>query len=418
MSNKQYSIPRVLIGIALLIAAGYVTYSYLQSQRPDVPVEQVLTPLEYTPLEGEDAPECVPVPEAPNAHGTQGMKVWTGADLRTFTHGGDVICVPDGWEAVGAARAGEGWAYFPPTQGGVVVRTDAFERRVDAYENTPFPVIVVSPTALPAEVREANDAMIERAFVKVGALYPQMPAKLSGPVAVLVTAGVAGGTRSRDTRVYPEPGINLLTLVRSPDQSRAEELFVHAVAHLYNRHRPYFRYEQVKPPFPVPLPDWEELVATWTETAFVSRHDWRMKRLEYLMNVHAAVHSGDFARIEAPPFDDRDEFDSITPDVIVKRGAPGIDYQYGHYILAPLSMVAVQGLLMQLAEAGTIEPTSVEQLLAEVHGDEHPSFFHALEELLPTEEEERIHGWMHGGQPIPEELVRKAAEHYRALNES
>jgi hypothetical protein len=356
--------------------------------------------------------ECVDIVFDGVKRGTQGFRVWKGHDLQSFDHHGKIICIPEEWEPVGEKEGGKGWAIFPSVQTGVIIRSAAFKSKTQRFANTPFEVEIVWPRKYKWRERDAMHAMIERSFEAVGPLYPRLPEELATPLTVLVTAGIVGDTRSYVNRLYPEPGPELAVVVRTPDQWRAHELFIHAVAHLYNRHRTYWLGEQ-EAKLPLPKADWEELVATWTETAFMPTHKGRMHRLSYVYSVHAAVRSGNFSRIKGPPFNDREAFKRIRQDVLVQPGAPNLDYQYGHYILAPLTMVATQGLLDKLADRGTIERTSVERLLIETHEGKHDSYFAALERILPAEEMERIRDWMHGRETIPIALVNKGAEHYR-----
>jgi hypothetical protein len=292
------------------------------------------------------------------------------------------------------------------------VRSNAFTGLVKRFYNTPFDVEIIWPESIPASQVGLNYAMIERAFANVSAIYPMLPDELATRHTVLVTAGVAGDSHLYEGRIYPEPGTNLSSVVRSIDQQRAEELFIHAVAHLYNRHRTYWIGDQ-KERLPIPESEWQELTATWCETAYVSKHSWRLYRLEYMYNVHVAVQTKDFSRITGPPFDDPVQFEKIRGVIIPPRRSSDAQMQYSHYILSPLSMVAIEGLLGQLAEAGRIEDTGVEALLIEVHSGKHDSFFAALENLLPAEVMERVRGWWERGESIPRELVFRGAERYR-----
>lgn len=370
------------------------------------------------PPEGEDSRDssgrraCEPVPAQSKQRGTQGYRIWTGETLRSFEHEGTAVCVPDGWEPVGESEAGDGWAVFPAGQTGVFVRSDAFGSRVARFDNTRFDVEIVWPKSMARIPKAATDALIEWAFVHVGALYPDFPQELATPHTVLVSAGVAGGsTRDYEGRIYPEPGPNLSVVVRTPEQWRAHELFIHAVAHLYNRHRTHWHGDQ-KEKLPIPEEDWQELVATWTETAFIRMPSARIHRLRYIHSVHRAVREHDFSLIQGPPFDRRAEFERIHPGVVVPQNSPDLDFQYGHYILGPLTMVGTEGLLIELAATGTIPATSVATLLTEVNRGEHDSYFAALEEILPPAEMERIRDWMAGRATVPWELVERAATHY------
>jgi len=350
--------------------------------------------------------DCEPAPEHRARSGTQGMKTWSDDRLVAFPHKGEVHCVPQGWEAVGASSRAPGRAVFPAVQTAVMIRSGAFVKRTYSYENTRFPVEVIWPATTSRKDLKGYHQMIRAAFEHVGALYPAFPDRLATPHQVLITAGVGGDTYKKATRIYPEPGTEMSIVVRRPDRSRAEELLIHAVGHLYNRHRPYWLGGQ-EAALPLPFKDWQELVATWTETAFLSSHRGRLSRLRYLHNVHTAVREGDHLKIKGPPFDKEKEFRRIVQDVNVGEGARNITLQYNHYILSPLSMVATEGLLAEVAPEVTVA-----RLLRETFSGEHESYHAALRGALGEEAYARVEAWWGGEATIPKALVMAGAERY------
>ena len=75
------------------------------------------------------------------------------------------------------------------------------------------------------------------------------------------------------------------------------------------------------PDLGVPVEDWQELVATWTESAFLASDKGRERRLRYLYRVHAAVRDDDFSRIHTP--DDR--LDLVPPQHMGNVAAVAVD---------------------------------------------------------------------------------------------
>lgn len=345
-----------------------------------------------------------PPKQAPDA-GSQGYRIWFGDSLKSFEHQDRKVCVPEGFEAVGAVEIGAGWAKFDPGMTGVLVRSDAFASELLEPKESSYSVRLLYSIGTDANTREQYARIVENAFNRVGGLFErQIPPASRLPHTVLVTAGVAGDTRSGHTRVYPDPRASLSIFMRTPENPRAEELFIHAVMHLYNRHRTDLTaHQESQAPFGVE--DWQELEATWSETALTTSD--RLARLSYLYNVHTAVRTGNFSLITSPPFNDEEAFRRIRQSAIVDSGSETLDYQYGHYVLAPLSMLAVEGLLREFNPA-----TDMEDILREIHRGEGVNFFDELEVLLPPEQMERVRGWFEGKKTIPTELIQAAAVYY------
>ena len=349
---------------------------------------------------------CEALPPHKEKGGTQGMKIWKGETYQAFPHSGEAMCVPAGWEPVGDVERGPGWASFPHKQTGVIVRSDAWDQKVVQYEHTLFPVRLY--WSKDADQKKLQEMMVgvRRAFEDVGAIFPMLPEAQRGEHDVIITAGVAGDTLSKKTRVYPEPGVNLTSMFRLPGHRRAESLFIHAVGHLYNRHRPYWLGDQ-EAHQRVPPNDFSELEAAWTEHRFGTSPKTRRQRLEYLYNVHTAVQTGDFSLIVGPPFDEEAGFRKIERSVAIRKGANNMSVHYGHYIIGCLSMVATEGLL-----AKRESPITVEQLLRETHAGEHKSYLHAVEAALGPEGYAVVWSWMREGVTIPWETVLAGAARY------
>ena len=359
----------------------------------------------YFAFTSQSPEECAPISEQKKQEGSQGYRVWFGETLKSFEHTGKSVCVPDGWEAVGATEEGEGWARFSRDHTGVIVKSDAFGILTLTPEKSAYTITVLYPLSTKSDALNRYVQIISNAFSRVGALLPESKSAKHSHT-VLITAGLGGDTRSEGTRVYPDPTENMSVMVRTPDQPRAEELFVHAVMHLFNRHRgDLLAYQKNQNPFPAE--DWQEMEATWSETAFSTQNEGRTARIRYLYNVHVAVRTNNFSRIVSEPFNNKEAFEKIKQGSIVPEGSQYLDYQYGHYVLAPLTMVAIEGLLVSRSS-----DLHVEDILKAIHTRPSLNFFDELGKKLSKDDMARIMLWIEGKDTIPEELVMKGLSHY------
>jgi hypothetical protein len=121
--------------------------------------------------------------------------------------------------------------------------------------------------------------------------------------------------------------------------------------------------------------------------------------------VHQAVGTKNFSLITLPPFNDKEAFDAIQPTITPDHEKP-LDVQYGHYILGPLVMIAIDGLLEKYET-----DESVETLLTKLHTGELENFFVEIETLLP-EEAKRIERWKNGEELIPYDLLLSSIKNY------
>ena len=379
----------VLTGVFAVALLGVITWKIVDPT-PIWPEEEVPS-------------DCRELPDHQGKKGTQGWRTWFDDGLRAFDHEGQYFCVPDGWSPVGTLEDEGHRARWNEKQTAVLIADDAWNVSPTDYSED-FPVRLFWSVELGAKHLDQVDGLLTHAFAEIGSLYAPLPEALSSEHHFLVTVGHGGNTRTYNSRIYPEPGPDMSICVRDPDQSRGHELTIHAVAHLYNRHR-VGRAEGIEPP--IPQKDWEEFVATWTETAIILDHRGRMKRLKYLYNVHTAVQTGQHELITGPPFDDLERFRQITPNVVVREDQPSIDMQYGHYILAPLAMVAAEGMLVAEGSEDTMF-----DVLRDTHAGEE-DFFGELEERVGEKGLAAFKSWIHEGQTIPKELVWKGAERYR-----
>ena len=351
------------------------------------------------------APECYTIRERVPQEGSQGYRTWYGENLKSFYHRNRTMCIPDGWRAIGAIETGDGWARYERDKTGIMIREHSFSERRLTFKDSSYAVTLLYPKDTSEYLLKAYARVIENAFNRTGSLFGDEGDAVIEHT-VLVTAGL-GGAHPEAPLIYPDPRESVTVFVRSPYDTRAEELLIHAVVHLYNRFRTDFTGYQ-KNQSPLQAADFQELEATWAETAFRSSSAGRESRLAYLYTVHIAVKTGNFDLITGPPFDNKQEFENITPSVVVPRDASELDIQYGHYVLAPLALVAVDGLLY---EAGA--PATVEKILTKIHAGEADNLFEELARYFDDEELNTIWRWMSEGETIPLELIENASAHYR-----
>jgi hypothetical protein len=260
------------------------------------------------------------------------------------------------------------------------------------------------PTTTPAAYLAQYEALVTRSFERIGSLYPKAKAL---PHTVLITAGISFSD-SESGSIYPDPGSDVSYLILSPKQSRFEELFMHAVMHLYNRHGgASTEYENNQSRMSVG--DFQEMEASWAESAFIESDTERHARVAYLYRVHTAVRTHDFSKLGEPPFNDRVLDARIDGRMRVSNGTY-LDYQYAHYVLAPLIMSAIEGML-QKYETGE----SVSKLLAKAHRED-ADFFALVEDSVPEKEYVRIIAWLEGAEVVDKDLIDRGLAYYDHQN--
>lgn len=348
---------------------------------------------------------CTTVTPTDSEMSSHGWGVWFGESLQSFVHEGKRICVPEGWASVGEIRRGPTWAMFPVGQSAVLVRPEAFGTVDLTFENSAYRVRVMYPIEMTEEMLAPYLATITHAFERVGAFYPDATEPYEHTV--LISVGLAGEAMDFESTLYPEPGPTLSTLARAFEHKRSEELFTHAVAHLYNRQRTdLIAYEHVQEP--IPAEDFQELEASWIELYVRSDADARMRRLNELYAIHQAVFMDAYMPNLLYPFSEVELFDEVTrQNVVLPAESSYSDFQYGHYILAPLSIIAIDGLLL---ERGA--PVDMADIFTTVHmnGDTH--LLNEVARYLTPEDMEQIRRWMSGEELIPRNLVDHGVAQY------
>lgn len=349
-------------------------------------------------------PGCVMIGTQENKIGSHGLIYWIGPTFKSFVHSELPVCIPDGWKSMGEIAEGNGWAKYEKYKAGVMIREDGFYTIKIKSNNRSNKITIYYPVETSQMDIGRYVDIVQNAFDRVENIYPETEA--SREIEVLVTAGLAGNTKEPTTRIYPDPNENLLFIVYTPQRYRSDELVIHAVMHLYNRFRTdmteYLGYQE-----PFGADEWSELEATWTETAFNKDAIKRFKRIEYLYNVHNAVRTKNFKLISEAPFNDKEAFEKINQAVEVKLGSEFLDYQYGHYILAPLSMIAVDGMLYDHKSGETVET-----ILTKIHRDPSINFVSEISKILTKEEVADFISWTSGQKTVPMKLVFSTVQRY------
>jgi hypothetical protein len=343
---------------------------------------------------------CTAIGDVEPEMGSQGYRVWSGPTLKSFTHRGQDICVPTGWLPVGALSESGETATFERSKTGVLIQKEAFGLRVIEPAQSSYRVTVLYPINMPRTQVQAIIAQVDNAFSAVGDLYGDRATTTRTAHTVLVTAGLTDAGA-----VYPDPSARLNLYIRPPESERGEGLLIHGVMHLYNRYsgdRPYLAVQ-----FPFNGGEFQELEATWAEVALTTHPDAAFERLNYLYRVHSAMVAQRPELATAPPFNDKEAFMAVKPTILVKPGAPFLDVQYGHYVLAPLTMAAIDSLLL---ESGT--GLSVRSILRDIHLGKRTSLMETLKEVLTDKEVRALNAWIIADAQIPVTHIQRVIPYY------
>jgi hypothetical protein len=300
---------------------------------------------------------------------------------------------------VGALTTHERWAEFEQNHTGILIRTDAFKTANVEISGSGYSPTLLYPATTASEDVVRYTELVQNAFSSLGSFYGDTAAQI--PHTVLITFGL-------DTQafVYPDPSKDLTLMVRHSKDPRGEELLIHAVAHLYNRYSDRTR-EYLEHQGPFTQEEFQELEATWAEIAFAHKDAVRLNRIEYLFHVHTALMNKAYETVTEPPFNDVDAFSRVIPTIMVPQSGTYLDFQYGHYVLAPLVMVAIDGLL-----AERDSPVTVKQVLTDLHEKGEQNFLDRISSLVTKDDMTAIDGWIWGTGAIPRTLIDRGAERY------
>lgn len=347
---------------------------------------------------------CSSAPSADPVMGSQGYRTWSNDIYKSFEHRNRTICIPDGWVAVGAITITEKGVTFPPNITGVLVKRDAFGSKTLTPVGTTYEVLLLYPLTTETKDIKKFAAATQNAFTRVASLFPTDTTPRQHTI--IVTAGIAGDTAIETNRIYPDPSAGVSAMTLSPENYRSNQLLLHSIMHLYNRHSPHLTaYQAYQAPFGAD--DWQEAEATWAELAFDTRPEARLDRLMYLYRVHTAVRTNNFSLIIEPPFNTVSGFSALRQSAIASADYKYLDYQYGHYVVAPLAMVATEMLLRRYAPGETMS-----MLLINIHNGSGKSLLSELQRVLPDTEVTRAIRWFRGEETIPLELITASSKYY------
>ena len=318
---------------------------------------------------------CVPYANTRETPSSHGLRTFETMAMVSFVHTGTRVCVPKGWQAVGALSISFGGALFEREKTGVLIDADAFsEEQLSLEQPVGYSLRVIYPNNTPKDALAVYRSMIASAFSSLASQY-----RISGkdvPHDIVITYGVL-----EHEALYPDPNAYVTYLTLPPDDSRTEELVLHAIAHLYNRFDSRFT-DYTARQSPLSSGDFEELEATWSETAFRTSVIGKRARLAYLYSEYTET-TGAYTDLEAKK----------------------------HYIVFPLTMIAVEGLLQQLNTG-----TSVKELFARTHQGSGVNFFEALRAVLPETEMVRIIRWLSEEERIPYDLLLSGIRFYETTS--
>jgi hypothetical protein len=323
--------------------------------------------------------------------------------------------MPEGWMAIGpedTRREADGrtCVLFPRAQSVTFVDTAHFVSRTIHVEGVHFPIHLVWRNIMTPEQEQYFTEVVERGFRLVSTLYPYgVPNHQLAPHTVMMTAGVIGEDEGAPTRfVYPNVGENASYAYRWPSQ-RMEELLLHAVAHLYNRFR--FMYSYRPSMATLPFGEYQEYVASWVESRYIKSDSDRWRRALFLQRVHEGVSDpniplgrevGMFRRLG-------NERTPISANIYRHRSpAKELKKEYAHYVLAPLLLIALDGLL---AESG--KDVTVEEILRDVHTARYGVTYYGVIGLhLSAEQIIRYRRWEEGMETIPRTYIELGLRRY------
>jgi len=342
---------------------------------------------------------CVPLPAHTPLATRHGNDHWSDDKLRVYSAMRSGVEIPVGWQAVGANQVVADCALFPPHQSVVFIKPEHWrtETLKGAKAGLDIRRIALKSTS-DADLAKMDTKIIET-FKNVASLFPLgfKADQKALPHDILVTIGMAGDMKSDATRIYPAPGPNLSSLFYSLDNNRGTDLFIHAIAHFYNKQRA--RTEVAPNEADLPMVDYREFVASWAELAFNHNHKYVKKRVKFLKRQHVLLTDND-------P-DTWPTYRAIKAIQAVQGpfGVPPTNHpaaiEYTHYYLSPLILLGMDGLL-----ASDAPDISVKMMLKEIHAGKSPGLLSSIEKYMPMRARQ-IQTWMTGKKQIPLRLINK-----------
>ena len=342
---------------------------------------------------------CLPVPKQAVKTSTHGYGVWSNSFYKSFIPGDERFCVPNDWKPVGEKALDRGGATFPNEGTGILVKSSDFSATKIPLDKTDFELTAVYLATMPEDELQEYVKIIQRAFNDVGSLYPKNDSLETQKHTVLISVGIAGDGYEFENSIYPNPSQFLSVFAKNISHPRAEDLFIHAATHAYNRFHPSFQTYQDNQT-PLPAGDFEEMEATWAEISFRSSNEELAIRVENLYRTYMAVMMSTPSNDLLYPLNEDRVFKQISnKSVVVEMDATEGEAEFGHYVLAPLVMLAIEGMLQEQQSLMTLDA-----LLLETHAS-GSNFFEHLNKYVPKENVDRILRFIEGQEEIPIELV-------------
>ncbi len=341
---------------------------------------------------------CLPTPKQAPKASTHGFEVWSNGSFKSFMPGNKRFCVPKDWEPVGEVSLDKGGAIFPEGSTGILIKSSDFSSIEIPLNTTDFELTALYLKDMPESEVQTYAEIIARAFNDVGSLYPDSMAEPQKHT-VFITVGIAGDGNAFEASLYPNPSQYISVFAKNRHHSRAEELFIHGATHAYNRFLPHFQTYQNNQS-PIPPGDFEEMEATWAELTFRSSREDLVTRVDNLYRTYEAVMSKNYDAGALYPFNNRRVFEgTLRTSVNVPENATEGEVEFGHYILAPLVMLTIEGMLQE--QQSTMDLNSI---LLEVHSS-NSNFFELLSTQLSADQTSQVQSFIEGRAIIPEELI-------------
>ena len=369
----------------------------------------------YALSEKVDTSVCAPIPAYEDKRNKHALQTWQNDIFKSFLQdkGNPYYEMPAGWMAIGAEdikQFGEKTCVrFPGYQSATFVDPAHFKSQTLQVEGVYFPIKVVWRNTMTPEQEAEYLEVIERGFRDVSRLYPYgAPNSMLSEHTVMITAGVITDKDAPMDVVYPNVGHNASYIYRWPEP-RMEELLLHAVAHLYNRFRFMYSYRPTMPT--LYFGEYQEYVASWVESRFIKSDKSRWERALRLFHIHEVIVRDDVPRSrEVGGFRRLDNLrDPISANVF-KHKPPHktLKKEYAHYILAPLLLIAVDGVLADMGSDMTVE-----KILTDVHTNRFGiNFYGVLGMHLKPEQMDTYRRWEEGLEPIPRNYIIAGLKRY------
>jgi len=356
-----------------------------------------------------DPVNCIDRPVHGKHINKHGQSNWSDERLYVHKHQSVPVRIPIGWQPVGEASVQGSCALFPDKQAVVFIKPSAWDIKRIPSPEAGITLVRYALKTMPEDELGKIDDMITRVHRRVRQIYPLgLKPEQQWDHSLLVTTGIAGDAKRRNTRLFAEPGERLTLFFRNADDGRAYDLLTHTTTHLFNKRRPRPETQPADPM--LPKVEHLEFVASWAELALAEDETYLRQRLNYIYGIHAVVTDGD---PKTWPKGGSLRFLSVHKGKIGvpprTREMSGPMMEYLHYYLNPLSLVALDGLL---AERG--RKLSVMGMLQEVHSHD-ASLLDVLKLHLTPNELAQFELWL-SGERIPRVLVDKGIERYQSMD--